>query len=74
MKIEDGSPDARLLDYEDARADDVTEPAPPVPVEGYGEIEVEMARLSEEMQYGNLDEDQFAAQWFAYVQDTVKAQ
>ena len=73
MKIEDGSADGRLLDYEDARADDVTEPAP-VPVEGYGEIEVEMARLSEEMQYGNLDADQFASQWFAYVQDTVKAQ
>ncbi|MFE5336668.1 ABC transporter substrate-binding protein [Isoptericola sp. NPDC056573] len=73
MKIEDGSPDSRLLDYEDTHADDVTEPAP-VPVEGYGEIEVEMARLSEEMQYGNLDADQFASQWFAYVQETVRAQ
>lgn len=73
MTLDDGSPDSRLIGYEDARADDVTEPAP-VPVEGYGEIEAEMARLSEEMQYGKLTEDQFVDQWFAYVQDTVKAQ
>lgn len=73
MKVEEGTPDDRLLKYEDASSDEVTEPAP-VPVEGYGEIEVEMARLSEEMQYGNITDKQFVDQWFAYVQDTVKAQ
>ncbi|MGF0114894.1 ABC transporter substrate-binding protein [Promicromonospora sp. Marseille-Q5078] len=73
MKVKDGSPDDRLLKYEDASSDDITEPAP-VPVEGYGEIEAEMARLSEEMQYGNISDTQFVDQWFAYVQDTVKAQ
>lgn len=70
MTVEEGSPDDRLLAYEDAAADEVTEPAP-VPVEGYGEIEREMARLAEEMEYGNISDTEFVDQWFAYVQETV---
>jgi multiple sugar transport system substrate-binding protein len=70
MAVEDGSPDDRLLGYEDAMTDEITEPAP-VPVEGFGEIEREMARLAEEMQYGNITDTQFVDQWFSYVQNTV---
>jgi multiple sugar transport system substrate-binding protein len=70
MTVEDGSPDDRLLDYESSVTDEVTEDAP-VPVEGDGEMEGEMSRLAEEMQYGNLTEAQFVDQWFAYAQDAV---
>ena len=70
MKVEEGSPDDRLLAYEDAQADQVTQDAP-VPVEGDGELEVEMGRLAEELQYGNLTADEFVDQWFTFAQDTV---
>jgi len=70
MTIAKGSPDDRLLAYEDALADQVTEDAP-VPVEGDGELEVEMGRLAAEMQYGNLTDAEFVDQWFTFAQDTV---
>ncbi|WP_166844386.1 ABC transporter substrate-binding protein [Isoptericola sp. BMS4] len=72
MTVKEGSPDDRLLTYEDAMSDEITEPAP-VPVEGYGQIELEMSRLAEEMEYGNISDDEFVDQWFAYAQDTVQA-
>jgi multiple sugar transport system substrate-binding protein len=70
MQIDAGSADERLLAYEEAHTDQITADAP-VPVEGDGEMEVEMRRLAEEMQYGNITDTEFVDQWFAFAQDAV---
>lgn len=72
MKIEKGSPDERLLAYESAQAEEITEDAL-VAVKGQGEIDAEMTRLAEEMQYGNITDTEFVDQWYAYAQDTISA-
>lgn len=64
MELEDGSIDARVTAYEEDVADLVTEPVP-VPVRGFGSIEAEWLRLSEDLNYGQITVDQFASQWFA---------
>ncbi|WP_277212117.1 ABC transporter substrate-binding protein [Isoptericola croceus] len=72
MELEPGSVDQRVVDYEEAVADQITEPAP-LPVEGFGSIEAEYKRLGEELAYGTLTVDEFAEQWFAFADDAVGA-
>ena len=64
MALEEGSVDARVTAYEEAVAAHVTEPVP-VPVKGFGSIEAEYKRLSEELAYGTVTIDQFVESWFA---------
>ncbi|WP_125773200.1 ABC transporter substrate-binding protein [Antribacter gilvus] len=70
MDVEAGSIDERVLAYEESVAELVTEPAP-LPVEGFGAIEGEYLRLSEELGYGNITVDEFAEQWFANAAETI---
>ncbi|MCA5892248.1 extracellular solute-binding protein [Isoptericola sp. NEAU-Y5] len=70
MNVEPGSIDEQVVGFEEQVADIVTEPAP-VPVEGFGEIEAEFKRLSEELQYGNVSVDDFVSQWFTFADDAV---
>ncbi|GAA4427808.1 extracellular solute-binding protein [Georgenia halophila] len=63
MELEEGSIDARVVAYEEAVTEHVTEPAP-TPVKGFGAIEAEWLRLAEELNYGNITMEQFADQWF----------
>ncbi|MBX9243684.1 extracellular solute-binding protein [Actinotalea ferrariae] len=67
MELEEGSVDARVVAYEEAVADHVTEPVP-VPVKGFGSIEAEYKRLAEELAYGTVTIDQFVETWFAEAQ------
>lgn len=71
MAVEEGSVDATVIGYEDAVEDQVTQPAP-LPVEGFGPIEAEWLRLGEELSYGAVDEQGFADQWFAFVDQTLE--
>lgn len=64
MTLEEGSVDARVVAYEEAVADQVTEPVP-VPVKGFGSIEAEYKRLAEELAYGTITVEEFAEQWFS---------
>ncbi|WP_298457460.1 ABC transporter substrate-binding protein [uncultured Cellulomonas sp.] len=64
MVLEEGSVDARVVAYEEAVADQVTEPVP-VPVKGFGSIEAEYKRLGEELAYGTVTIDEFVEQWFS---------
>jgi multiple sugar transport system substrate-binding protein len=64
MDIAEGSVDARVVAYEEAVADQVTEPVP-VPVKGFGSIEAEYKRLGEELAYGTITIDEFVESWFA---------
>lgn len=70
MNLEAGSIDEKVTAYEESVKDLVTEPAP-IPVEGFGAIEAEYRRLSEELAYGNVDVDGFVEQWFAFAADTI---
>lgn len=71
MDVEPGSVDEQVVQFEEDVADVVTESAP-VPVEGFGEIEAEFKRLSEELQYGSLSVDEFVTQWFSFADGAVK--
>ena len=64
MTLEEGSVDARVVAYEEAVADHVTE-AVPVPVKGFGSIEAEYKRLAEELAYGTITVDEFVESWFS---------
>ena len=64
MTLEEGSVDARVVAYEEAVADHVTEPVP-VPVKGFGSIEAEYKRLGEELAYGTISIDEFVESWFS---------
>jgi multiple sugar transport system substrate-binding protein len=64
MELEPGSVDARVVEYEERMADQITEPAP-IPVEGFGALEAEYKRLGEELHYDNITVDEFVEQWFA---------
>jgi len=64
MDIAEGSVDARVVAYEEAVADQVTEPVP-VPVKGFGSIEAEYKRLGEELAYGTITVDAFVESWFS---------
>jgi multiple sugar transport system substrate-binding protein len=64
MVLEEGSVDARVVAYEEAVADQVTEPVP-VPVKGFGSIEAEYKRLAEELAYGTITVDEFVESWFS---------
>jgi multiple sugar transport system substrate-binding protein len=64
MVLEEGSVDARVTAYEEAVAEQVTEPVP-VPVKGFGSIEAEWKRLGEELAYGTITVDEFAEAWFS---------
>lgn len=70
MEVEAGSIDEKVVAYEESVTDVVTEPAP-VPVEGFGAVEAEFKRLSEELQYGNIDVAQFVSDWFAFADSNV---
>ncbi|BDZ41382.1 lipoprotein [Paraoerskovia sediminicola] len=70
MGVEDGSVDARVVEYEESIADLITETAP-LPVEGFGAVEAEYLRLSEELQYGTITVDEFVEQWFASAEQSI---
>lgn len=67
MELEEGSVDARVVAYEEAVAEYVTEPVP-IPVKGFGSIEAEYKRLGEELAYGTITVDEFVETWFAEAQ------
>jgi multiple sugar transport system substrate-binding protein len=70
MELEPGSVDARVVEYEERMADEITEPAP-IPVEGFGTLEAEYKRLGEELQYQNITVDEFVEQWFALAEEQL---
>jgi multiple sugar transport system substrate-binding protein len=70
MDVEPGSVDEQVVAYEESVTEVVTEPAP-LPVEGFGAVEAEFKRLSEELQYGNIDVEQFVSDWFAFASSNV---
>ncbi len=70
MELEPGSVDARVVEYEELMADQITEPAP-IPVEGFGALEAEYKRLGEELQYENITVDEFVEQWFAMAESQL---
>ncbi|MFE5339997.1 ABC transporter substrate-binding protein [Isoptericola sp. NPDC056578] len=70
IEVEPGSVDERVVRFEKDVADVVTEPAP-VPVQGIGELNAELVRLSDELQYGSLTVDELVAQWFSFAESTV---
>jgi multiple sugar transport system substrate-binding protein len=70
MEVEPGSVDETVVAYEESVAESVTEPAP-LPVEGFGAVEAEFKRLSEELQYGNITVEQFVSDWFAFADSNV---
>lgn len=63
MELEEGSIDARVVAYEEQVADLVTADTP-APIKGFGSIEAEWLRLSEDLQYGNITPQEFAEQWW----------
>lgn len=71
MELEEGSIDARVVAYEEAVADHVTEPVP-VPVKGFGSIEAEYKRLAEELAYGTITIDQFVDTWFTEAEMAIQ--
>jgi len=70
MTLEEGSVDARVTAYEEAVADQVTEPVP-VPVKGFGSLEAEWKRLGEELAYGTVTVDEFVDSWFSEAALTI---
>lgn len=70
VDAEEGSIDARVLEYEDYVATTDTAPAP-IPVKGFGSIEEQWRQLSEEMGYGGLTPEQFAEQWWAEAESQI---
>lgn len=70
MIIEEGSIDAKVMAFEAEFASEITGKAP-IPVEGFGAIEAEYKRLSEEFGYGKIDVDEFVKLWFAEAALTV---
>lgn len=70
MQLEAGSVDEQVVDFEEKAADLVTEPAP-LPVAGFGPIEAEYLRLSEELAYGNITVDELVTQWFQFAEQNV---
>ena len=67
MELEEGGIDARVLAYEEAVAEHVTE-AVPTPVQGFGSIEAEWLRLAQELGYGNVTPEEFAELWLSEAQ------
>ncbi|MFD2797614.1 ABC transporter substrate-binding protein [Promicromonospora vindobonensis] len=63
MEVAEGSVDDKIVSYEEDVAELVTADTP-IPVEGYGVVEVEFKRLGEELSYGNITAEEFADQWF----------
>jgi multiple sugar transport system substrate-binding protein len=70
MEVEEGSIDARVVEYEESVAEHVTAAAP-LPVEGFGSIEAEFKRLGEEFSYGNITIDEYVEQWFDEAERSV---
>lgn len=70
MEVADGSVDDKIVTYEDEVAERVTAETP-IPVEGYGVVEVEFKRLGEELAYGNVTPEEFADQWFQYAESNL---
>ncbi|WP_129338959.1 ABC transporter substrate-binding protein [Cellulomonas endophytica] len=64
---EEGSIDAKVLAYEEAVADEVTADTPVYP-EGIGTLTQTWTKLAEELNYGNITPEDFAAQFFAELQ------
>lgn len=64
VETEEGSVDARVIAYEEAVAEQVTE-ATPIPVKGFGTIEAKWKTLGEELAYGTITPEDFASQWFS---------
>ncbi|HLR93868.1 MAG TPA: extracellular solute-binding protein [Jiangellaceae bacterium] len=62
--------DAMVAEYEDNVADYVTATVPQ-PVEGFGALEAEYLRLSEELGLGTITVDEFVDQWFAEAETTL---
>ncbi|WP_454851128.1 ABC transporter substrate-binding protein [Promicromonospora soli] len=70
MEIADGSVDDKIVTYEDDVTERVTSDTP-LPVDGYGVVEAEFKRLGEELAYGNVTAEEFAAQWFQYAESNL---
>lgn len=64
VETEEGSVDARVIAYEEAVTEQVTE-STPIPVKGFGTIEAKWKTLGEELAYGTITPDDFASQWFS---------
>ncbi|TQL02904.1 ABC transporter substrate-binding protein [Cellulomonas sp. SLBN-39] len=64
VETEEGSVDAKVIAYEEAVADQVTETTP-IPVKGFGTIEAKWLELGENLGYGTITPEQFAEEWFA---------
>lgn len=62
--------DAMVAEYEDNVADYVTASVPQ-PVEGFGALEAEYLRLSEELGLGSITVDEFVEQWFAEAEQAL---
>ncbi|WP_309133513.1 extracellular solute-binding protein [Cellulomonas sp.] len=64
VEAEEGSVDAKVIAYEEAVAEEVTETTP-IPVKGFGTIEAKWLELGENLNYGTITPEQFASEWFA---------
>jgi multiple sugar transport system substrate-binding protein len=71
MNLEPGSTDAVVTDFEAKVTDQVTEKTP-VPIRGFGAIEAEWLRLSEDLNYGKITVDQFVDQWWTEAESATK--
>ncbi|WP_420113539.1 ABC transporter substrate-binding protein [Pseudactinotalea sp.] len=67
--VEEGSVDARVLDYA-ATVEAVATGTPAEEFESFSSIEAEWIRLGQELQYGNITIEEFADTYFTYV-DTL---
>lgn len=73
MEVAEGSVDDTIVTYEEDVAERVTADTP-IPVEGYGVVEVEFKRLGEELAYGNINAEEFADQWFQSAESNLGGQ
>lgn len=64
LVVEPGSADERVLAYHEAIAQTDVVPAP-IPVEGFGTIYEKWRTLGEELDYGYITPEEFAADWWA---------
>lgn len=72
MDLADGSLEARIVEYEDSVADQLTEQAPFLPA-GFGALEAEYMRLGSEHAYGQITSEEFVKQFFTAAQDILAA-
>ncbi|QCB92539.1 ABC transporter substrate-binding protein [Cellulomonas shaoxiangyii] len=64
VEAPEGSVDAKVIAYEEAVAEEVTE-STPIPVKGFGTLEAKWLELGENLNYGTISIEQFVDEWFA---------